>query len=1135
MRVPRPLRLAVSLVAVGATLAGGAFSASAQVVIRERVEVAPADAAPRAPAASVEGAAVVGGSAWPGGVRGSGAVTVSGGLRLLGGDPTDLTLSVFTSRTRHDVDLGAATFSSNRTQCSTTYPAEGPAGDGVRGYALPDDLVTFRVGPAERLDSLVLTGAGVRVSTPHRIEPESAYQDNQWETDFPKRGCHWLFTRTLDRNNACGCVAGAPDQSDGAVALNWTFAPDPPAALAVSVGPDTLDYYGDGPAYYTGVVGAQSVYGDGTHAPYDGGELTYAAETPFGSLKWEACGRTTCGAPVRVPVATGAYGGRQKIRFVADGDLGDGQPRREDGPEYDAPVAVRVSGTLASGAGVTGAATVVVRGRAGPGPDSLAVTLADAEVPCGDSTRVTVRGVLGGEPRALPDTARVRLAVADSSRAVLSWGGVSGPSVEVPVGAVRDSAAVGVWVTTRGCAEAVDHIELRVHAEADAYWDVDGVVTGTGGATVPGRSGQPPALVVEFDQSALAPGQSAVVSVESAEPDVPLNDDDLVDLSLSDAAAEAGVLRLMSPTGATDTEGGRLSAIRVASVRSGRVVYTVNVLDVGRPPSGTSAMSSADSTAAARQARLSASSSSEAQTSPPYTSAPITRLASESVRVTAALTENPSISASSQVDVFPYGVRLEVDPDVVRVGSDITATVTVVSAVESPSAFVIPNVWNAVIAGTIGNVFLCAEDLVRESNSGDSAHPASFPILRYGRAEIGDAECAAFRTAGWSPLGSHTVTFRYQSPLGPSGAPGPFSPTIYGGLAVENSEGAWTWAAGPADGGGVRPLYATRQIQVLSPTGSGIAFEIGVSESEVWPSIPTHGACSSATGKCRGAYDFAAVDPTVDEVVVRLTQNGAPVEGVKVQIEAEWVVGSGGHSHDKSQNREPPRSKMGTFTLPNGRVSTASIEVVTNAAGEARAAYRAPEFGGQVVLRATGSYEGDALDDSSTVEVRVPGLELLPDRPDLYYRVGGTPDHHGPRQIGGNPVFQGDSDDNHHAIPAVNNKLAEIAEAWLAMSPSHTRIAINDLSLPNGGRFRVAPPAWGGSSHRAHQFHRVGRDADIKTSRGNVEGAIRLENGRNKDFEDVVHGLGGFAEIHGAGTGDEHYHIYFYGPLPPSP
>ena len=465
---------------------GGAFSASAQVVIRERVEVAPPEPAPRAASARAEGAAVVGGSAWPGGVRGSGTVTVSGGLRLLGGDPADLTLSVFTSRTRHDVDLGAATFSSNRTQCSTTYPAEGPAGDGVRGYALPDDLLSFRVGPAERLDSLVLTGAGVRVSTPHRIEPESAYQDNQWETDFPKRGCHWLFTRTLDRNNACGCVAGAPDQSDGAVALNWTFAPDPPAALAVSVGPDTLDYYGDGPAYYTGVVGAQSVYGDGTHAPYDGGELTYAAETPFGSLKWEACGRTTCGAPVRVPVATGAYKGRQKIRFVADGDPGGGRPRREDGPEYDAPVAVRVSGTLASGAGVTGAATVVVRGRAGPGPDSLAVTLADAEVPCGDSTRVTVRAVLDGEDRALPDTARVRLAVADSSRAVLSWGGVSGPSVEVPVGAVRDSAAVGVWVTTRGCAETAGFLRVDVLAEADAYWDVDGTVTGRGTTIVLG-------------------------------------------------------------------------------------------------------------------------------------------------------------------------------------------------------------------------------------------------------------------------------------------------------------------------------------------------------------------------------------------------------------------------------------------------------------------------------------------------------------------------------------------------------------------------------------------------------------------------------------------------------------------------
>ena len=157
------------------------------------------------------------------------------------------------------------------------------------------------------------------------------------------------------------------------------------------------------------------------------------------------------------------------------------QSVRDSLPQYHLPVVV-----TASGGGLTGADTLVVRGRDGAGPDSLAVTLADAEVPCGDSTRVTVRGVLDGEPRALPDTARVRLTVADSSRAVLSWGGVSGPSVEVPVGAVRDSAAVGVWVTTRGCAETAGFLRVDVLAEADAYWDVDGTVTGRGTAIVLG-------------------------------------------------------------------------------------------------------------------------------------------------------------------------------------------------------------------------------------------------------------------------------------------------------------------------------------------------------------------------------------------------------------------------------------------------------------------------------------------------------------------------------------------------------------------------------------------------------------------------------------------------------------------------
>ena len=171
---------------------------------------------------------------------------------------------------------------------------------------------------------------------------------------------------------------------------------------------------------------------------------------------------------------------------------------------------------------------------------------------------------------------------------------------------------------------------------------------------------------------------------------------------------------------------------------------------------------------------------------------------------------------------------------------------------------------------------------------------------------------------------------------------------------------------------------------------------------------------------------------------------------------------------------------------------------------------------------------GDTLETEAEVTARVPGLQALPSSSD-YAEIGGTANHHGP------PGYA--DDDNHWAHPSVVTNLQDIAREWREIARAsgtqdslQAPLKINDLSLPWGGRFDIAGQ-WNGS----HETHRVGRDADIRTTRNlSTRHGILLtydeELGRigNIDFEELCLDTGASGiEIHGTGT-NEHYHVYFY-------
>ena len=134
-------------------------------------------------------------------------------------------------------------------------------------------------------------------------------------------------------------------------------------------------------------------------------------------------------------------------------------------------------------------------------------------------------------------------------------------------------------------------------------------------------------------------------------------------------------------------------------------------------------------------------------------------------------------------------------------------------------------------------------------------------------------------------------------------------------------------------------------------------------------------------------------------------------------------------------------------------------------------------------------------------------------------------------------------DNNHAALADVVGNLEDIADGWAAEEPDQSPLRINDMSLPQGGKFDVTGQ-WRGS----HTFHRVGRDADIRTTRDLTQrtgvlltveldgegNPVTDQQGRqrfiNREFEDlcVRNGAHPRPQIHSPGTNNEHYHVYFY-------
>lgn len=311
-----------------------------------------------------------------------------------------------------------------------------------------------------------------------------------------------------------------------------------------------------------------------------------------------------------------------------------------------------------------------------------------------------------------------------------------------------------------------------------------------------------------------------------------------------------------------------------------------------------------------------------------------------------------------------------------------------------------------------------------------------------------------------------------------------------------------------------------------------------IGETTIWPTIPQFGVHPVF----RSNLSELVRDSTELRVLVKSGEE--PIENSEVTVLAIWKEGSGGHNHNgASALKSLPEELMGRFTnLSNSETANGKITAVTDSTGIILLRYNASEFGGKINFKAQVTLGEETIETMKQLTKEVPNLEPLREG-DHYKKVGGVPNHHGPRVDGQFPNSR-TPDNNHYGTRAFVDSLISVANTWHelvtndeTMDDRQTPLNINDMSLPNGGLFDI-----GGRWSPSHDYHRIGRDADIRTTRSfpitpSVRNGVLLrrivinevEHFLNSRFEElsIAKGANPKPQVHGSGA-NEHYHLYFY-------
>jgi hypothetical protein len=228
----------------------------------------------------------------------------------------------------------------------------------------------------------------------------------------------------------------------------------------------------------------------------------------------------------------------------------------------------------------------------------------------------------------------------------------------------------------------------------------------------------------------------------------------------------------------------------------------------------------------------------------------------------------------------------------------------------------------------------------------------------------------------------------------------------------------------------------------------------------MWPSLPiSYGGNPNNRNRKKG-------------IVVRVSKDGQPLANHPVNLSLKIILHSGGHNHDKKDNKYPKNE--GTI-VEVADSSKNQLTALTNARGELKLQLVAGSFGGLYTFNASTIIRGKTYRKIDTLLVRVPGLDTIPDSP-YYVKTGGTCNHHGPRTDGLYPGCR-TPDENHYLEPIPMDSLEKAAKDFYEAdwNAKQEKMRINDASLPDGGEFDIS-----GNWKTPHLSHRIGKDVDIE-------------------------------------------------------
>lgn len=239
----------------------------------------------------------------------------------------------------------------------------------------------------------------------------------------------------------------------------------------------------------------------------------------------------------------------------------------------------------------------------------------------------------------------------------------------------------------------------------------------------------------------------------------------------------------------------------------------------------------------------------------------------------------------------------------------------------------------------------------------------------------------------------------------------------------------------------------------------------------------------------------------------KITRGGKVLKKHSIKLWSNYIDGTGGHNHVL------PRRPSDAFTFIRSGVT---VNVPSERARRQNygsffsyrsgATFDSDSMKGMVLTRPTqdtvsrfeyiASIWGDSMKiflksienpllsiDSVKIIERIPNLDSIGEGAD-YTLTGGREEHHGP------PTYQ--TDQNHFGTAVTINNIRNIASDY--RQRFNLLLVINDMSLPNGGKFDIEGE-WRGS----HATHREGKNVDIRSR--DIEGDRYIDANRNGIFD----------------------------------